>query len=62
MKRMTRHDPGTFCWPELMTSDQDAAKAFYGALFGWTVDVPNVARFAILHDPQDATFGILRFI
>lgn len=28
--------PGSFCWIELATSDQDAAKQFYGALFGWT--------------------------
>src|SRR5437588_11224796 len=28
--------PGNFCWFELATSDQAAAKKFYGALFGWT--------------------------
>ncbi len=33
--------PGEFCWIELATSDQNAAKSFYTALFGWTVrDVP----------------------
>jgi uncharacterized protein len=30
--------PGTFCWSELATSDQPAAKAFYGALLGWEAD------------------------
>jgi predicted enzyme related to lactoylglutathione lyase len=30
--------PGTFCWSELATSDQEAAKAFYAALFGWQAD------------------------
>lgn len=30
---MTQH--GAFSWNELMTSDVDAAKAFYTALFGW---------------------------
>ncbi len=29
---------GTFCWAELATSDQPAAKAFYAALFGWQAD------------------------
>ena len=29
--------PGTFCWPELTTSDQKAAVAFYRAIFGWDV-------------------------
>jgi predicted enzyme related to lactoylglutathione lyase len=33
--------PGEFCWIELATSNQNAAKSFYTALFGWTVrDVP----------------------
>jgi predicted enzyme related to lactoylglutathione lyase len=27
--------PGAFSWNELMTSDPDAAAAFYGQLFGW---------------------------
>jgi hypothetical protein len=30
------HPPGAFCWLELSTSDQNAAKSFYGSLFGWT--------------------------
>jgi predicted enzyme related to lactoylglutathione lyase len=36
MSTVTQHAPGTFCWPELATSDAKAAQAFYGALFGWT--------------------------
>jgi uncharacterized protein len=35
MGQRTRYDPGTFCWVGLATSDVDAAKAFYGSLFGW---------------------------
>jgi len=31
------HAPGTFSWPELATTDQKAAVAFYRALFGWDV-------------------------
>ena len=39
---MERYAPGEFCWIELATSNQDAAKNFYGALFGWTArDVPT---------------------
>jgi uncharacterized protein len=30
-----RHKPGTFCWFELATTDQNAAKQFYQSLFGW---------------------------
>lgn len=33
--------PGTFCWVELATSDNEAAKKFYTELFGWTfIDNP----------------------
>jgi predicted enzyme related to lactoylglutathione lyase len=34
----TEYAPGTFCWTDLTTTDQDAAKAFYGGLFGWEAD------------------------
>ena len=30
---------GHFVWHELMTSDVEAAKAFYGALFGWEFEI-----------------------
>ncbi|HZU27136.1 MAG TPA: VOC family protein [Bryobacteraceae bacterium] len=35
MPQIDSHPPGAFCWLELMTSDQTAAKQFYGRLFGW---------------------------
>lgn len=41
MPVIERHAPGEFCWIELATSNQSAAKSFYSALFGWAVrDVP----------------------
>jgi uncharacterized protein len=37
-----KYTPGTFCWAELATSDAEAAKSFYGALFGWEpTDAPT---------------------
>ena len=36
MPEVTHHAPGMFCWFELGTSDREAAKKFYGELFGWT--------------------------
>ena len=33
-----KHEPGTFSWADVTTSDQDAAKAFYTGLFGWEAD------------------------
>ncbi|MBZ5546007.1 MAG: VOC family protein [Acidobacteriia bacterium] len=38
MPHIEKHAPGTFCWIELATTDQGAAKAFYCSLFGWAVN------------------------
>jgi uncharacterized protein len=39
--------PGMFCWADLGTTDADAAKVFYTAVFGWeAVDSGDV------HDVQ----------
>jgi predicted enzyme related to lactoylglutathione lyase len=35
MGERTKYAPGTFSWTDLTTPDQDGAKAFYTALFGW---------------------------
>lgn len=41
MGQRTEYKPGTFCWPELATTDASAAKAFYGKLMGWqALDMP----------------------
>jgi uncharacterized protein len=41
MAERTQYTPGTFSWTDLTTPDQDAAKAFYGELFGWQItDMP----------------------
>lgn len=45
MTRITRHQFGTPCWIDLMTSDPDAARRFYGELFGWTFDVGGPETF-----------------
>jgi predicted enzyme related to lactoylglutathione lyase len=41
MGERTKYTPGTFCWTDLTTTDPEAAKSFYSALFGWeVVDMP----------------------
>ncbi len=35
MPEFSSHTPGTFCWPELATTDQQSAVTFYRSLFGW---------------------------
>jgi predicted enzyme related to lactoylglutathione lyase len=37
-EKSTTLAPGTFCWPELATTDQAAAETFYAKLFGWDVE------------------------
>ena len=36
MTNIDKHPAGSFCWVELATSDQNAAKQFYSSIFGWT--------------------------
>ena len=42
MPNVESHAPGNFCWVELGTTDQAAAKKFYQSLFGWdSTDQPT---------------------
>jgi uncharacterized protein len=38
MGERTGYAPGTFCWADLTTTDQAAAKSFYAALLGWEAE------------------------
>jgi predicted enzyme related to lactoylglutathione lyase len=38
MGTRTSYAPGTFCWVDLSTTDPEAAKRFYGEIFGWTYE------------------------
>jgi len=41
MPNIDKLQPGSFCWIELATTDQNAAKMFYSGLFGWEInDMP----------------------
>jgi predicted enzyme related to lactoylglutathione lyase len=66
------NEAGTWTWNELVTSDLDAAKAFYGELFGWTAeDIPGAllrVSFALgdlliggAHAPTEAEAGPARW-
>ncbi len=35
MTNINKYKTGSFCWVELATNDQTAAKKFYSSLFGW---------------------------
>lgn len=41
MGERTSYTPGTFCWVDLNTDDQESSKAFYADLLGWEYnDIP----------------------
>src|SRR5207249_6206774 len=37
MLHVEKHAPGDYCWIELATTNQSAAKKFYSELFSWTI-------------------------
>lgn len=62
MGKRESHEPGTFSWAELVTSDDDGAKAFYAALFGWDYDdqpLPDDQGVYVMVQQGDATVAAL---
>jgi len=59
--KVTKYDQGQFCWAELATSDAQAAKRFYGELFGWGADEMPMGdgSFYIMMKKGDATVGAM---
>lgn len=57
MADIDKHSPGSFCWFELATTDQVAAKTFYTALFEWKINEFPMGRgemYTIFrHDDRD---------
>jgi uncharacterized protein len=47
MPKRTSYTQGTPNWVDLQTTDQDAAKAFYGAIFGWSYDDQPMEQGAV---------------
>jgi uncharacterized protein len=50
MTEHTRHQEGAFSWADLSTTDVDAAKSFYTAVFGWEIEDQPI--------PEDAGGGV----
>jgi hypothetical protein len=52
--------PGAFSWSELMTSDPDAAAAFYGQLFGWKFEKMDMGMpYQVVKTGDTAVGGIM---
>jgi predicted enzyme related to lactoylglutathione lyase len=47
MPKVTKHAPGAPSWTDLSTTDDGAAAAFYGSLFGWTDDPQEMGPDAV---------------
>ncbi len=52
MKITTKQPQGVPTWAELRTSDDGAALAFYGALFGWTDDPQQMPQVGTYHNQR----------
>jgi predicted enzyme related to lactoylglutathione lyase len=55
------NDPGCLTWNELSTNDTEAAAAFYGGLFGWSVepiDTGGGPPYAIIRNGDRSNGGI----
>jgi predicted enzyme related to lactoylglutathione lyase len=62
MGQRESHDPGTFSWVDLATSDAGGAKAFYGELFGWEFEdseMPGGGVYTMCHVQGDAVAAIV---
>ncbi|MDX2194216.1 MAG: VOC family protein [Gemmatimonadales bacterium] len=49
MRRTTKPPAGAFCWFELGTTDAKAADAFYGRVFGWSVEHNDMGPGGLYH-------------
>jgi uncharacterized protein len=61
MDKRSSYAPGTFCSVDLATTDADAAKRFYGELFGWEGEDVHPAEgmtYTILRLDGDAVGGL----
>ncbi len=56
------NEPGAFAWNELNTRDPDAARAFYGAVFGWEPtehDMGEMGSYVEWKQGEDSMGGMM---
>lgn len=55
---MTKPSPGEFCWTNLLTANVQAAKEFYGQVFGWEyIESPSENTNVIIIKQGDKEMG-----
>jgi hypothetical protein len=66
MSERTSYTPGTPCWIDLGTPDQDAAGEFYGGLFGWEVqedeNAEQVGGYRVATLKDKAVGGVMKLM
>jgi predicted enzyme related to lactoylglutathione lyase len=65
MGKRTSYAPGTFSWVDLATTDPGAAKAFYGAVFGWEAEDSPVGDgivYTVFSRDGDAVGGLYELL
>lgn len=54
------NDPGCMCWNDLVTSNMDAAAAFYGDLFGWEAqELPQAGGYRAVRNGDRSNGGMM---
>jgi predicted enzyme related to lactoylglutathione lyase len=64
MGKRTSYEPGTFSWVDLAAPDLEAAKAFYGDVFGWDFEDNDAGGgvYALARLDGDAVCGLYQRI
>jgi predicted enzyme related to lactoylglutathione lyase len=62
MAEFTIPNHGELCWRELATSDLEAAKKFYSALFGWKLEQSKITSmpYQEIHLGEKSTGGMMQ--
>lgn len=60
MTQVKQHAPGTVMWVDLMTTDVEAARKFYGEVLGWSFDVgpPETGFYTMCSVQGDTVAGM----
>jgi predicted enzyme related to lactoylglutathione lyase len=58
MPERKSHANGSFCWPEIATTDRKRSDTFYGELFGWDIRNAPGGFYGIAHLKDRAVAGI----
>jgi predicted enzyme related to lactoylglutathione lyase len=60
MTKTNKHDAGTVCWVDLMTTDAEKARSFYTSLLGWSFSIggPESGHYSLGKLGDDNVAGL----